>query len=85
MMGQGGGMAVEDAYVLTECLRSAETMEVALIRYVSRRKPRVSWVQQESLSVSQIIGLPSERRNAVLRTRGEEMFRNRFQPLIEPP
>jgi 2-polyprenyl-6-methoxyphenol hydroxylase-like FAD-dependent oxidoreductase len=30
MMGQGGGMAVEDAYVLTECLRSAETMEVAL-------------------------------------------------------
>ena len=85
MMGQGGGMAVEDAYVLTECLRSAETMEVALNRYVSRRKPRVSWVQQESLSVSQIIGLPSERRNAVLRTRGEEMFRNRFQPLIEPP
>jgi hypothetical protein len=33
MMGQGGGMAVEDAYVLTECLRSAETVEVALDRY----------------------------------------------------
>jgi hypothetical protein len=40
-------------------------------------------VQQESLAVSKIIGLPSESRNAVLRTRGEEMFRNRFQPLIE--
>jgi 2-polyprenyl-6-methoxyphenol hydroxylase-like FAD-dependent oxidoreductase len=85
MMGQGGGMAVEDAYVLAECLRSADTLEVALDRYVTRRKPRVRWVQQESLAVSKIIGLPSESRNAVLRTRGEEMFRNRFQPLIEPP
>ncbi|HKO69305.1 MAG TPA: FAD-dependent monooxygenase [Bradyrhizobium sp.] len=85
MMGQGGGMAVEDAYVLTECLRSAETVELALDRYVSRRKPRVRWVQQESLSVSQIIGLPPESRNAALRTRGEEMFRHRFQPLIAAP
>jgi 2-polyprenyl-6-methoxyphenol hydroxylase-like FAD-dependent oxidoreductase len=68
--------------VLTECLRSAETVEAALDRYVSRRKPRVRWVQQESLSVSQIIGLPSEIRNATLRTRGEEMFKRRFKPLI---
>ena len=60
MMGQGGAMAVEDAYVLTECLRSAETVEAALDQYVVRRKARVKWVQQESLSVSQIIGLPSE-------------------------
>jgi 2-polyprenyl-6-methoxyphenol hydroxylase-like FAD-dependent oxidoreductase len=85
MMGQGGGMAVEDAYVLAECLRSADTVEVALDRYVTRRKPRVRWVQQESLAVSKIIGLRSESRNAVLRTRGEEMFRHRFQPLIAPP
>jgi len=85
MMGQGGAMAVEDAYVLTECLRSANTMETALDRYVTRRKSRVRWVQQESLSVSQIIGLPPELRNATLRTRGEEMFRYRFQPLIASP
>jgi 2-polyprenyl-6-methoxyphenol hydroxylase-like FAD-dependent oxidoreductase len=85
MMGQGGGMAVEDAYVLTQCLRSAETVEVALDRYVFRRKPRVRWVQQESLAVSQIIGLPSESRNAALRTRGEEIFRHRFRPLIASP
>jgi 2-polyprenyl-6-methoxyphenol hydroxylase-like FAD-dependent oxidoreductase len=85
MMGQGGGMAVEDAYVLAVCLRSADTVESALDRYITRRKPRVKWVQQESLAVSQIIGLPSEPRNAALRTRGEEMFRKRFQPLIAPP
>jgi 2-polyprenyl-6-methoxyphenol hydroxylase-like FAD-dependent oxidoreductase len=85
MMGQGGGMAVEDAYVLAECLRSADTVDAALDRYVTRRKPRVRWVQQESLAVSKIIGMPSESRNAALRTRGEEMFRRRFQPLIPPP
>jgi hypothetical protein len=43
------------------------------------------WVQQESLSVSKIIGLPSEPRDAALRTGGEEMFRHRFQPLIALP
>jgi 2-polyprenyl-6-methoxyphenol hydroxylase-like FAD-dependent oxidoreductase len=85
MMGQGGGMAVEDAYVLAECLRLAHTVEAALDRYVTRRKPRVRWVQQESLSVLQIIGLPSESRKAALRTRGVEMFRHRFQPLISSP
>jgi 2-polyprenyl-6-methoxyphenol hydroxylase-like FAD-dependent oxidoreductase len=85
MMGQGGGMAVEDAYVLAECLRLPDTVEAALDRYVTRRKPRVRWVQQESLAVSQIIGLPSETRNAALRTRGEEMFRHRFGPLISSP
>jgi 2-polyprenyl-6-methoxyphenol hydroxylase-like FAD-dependent oxidoreductase len=57
MMGQGGGMAVEDAYVLAECLRSVDTVDAALDRYVTRRKPRVGWVQQESLAVSKIIGL----------------------------
>ena len=85
MMGQGGGMAVEDAYVLAACLCSADTVQSALDRYVTRRKPRVRWVQQESLAVSQIIGLPSEPRNAALRTRGEEMFRHRFQPLVASP
>jgi 2-polyprenyl-6-methoxyphenol hydroxylase-like FAD-dependent oxidoreductase len=85
MMGQGGGMAVEDAYVLTECLRSTDTVEAALDRYVSRRKPRVRWVQLESIAASKIIGLPSESRNAALRTRGEEIFRHRFQSLIASP
>jgi FAD-dependent urate hydroxylase len=78
-------MAVEDAYMLAECLRSPDTVEVALDRYLTRRKPRVRWVQQESLAVSQIIGLPSETRNAALRTRGEEVFRYRFRPPLAWP
>ena len=46
MMGQGGCMAMEDACVLAEELRAAATVESALASYVSRRKPRVEWVQQ---------------------------------------
>ena len=41
MMGQGGCLAMEDAYVLAEVLRSADSVETALAAYVSRRIPRV--------------------------------------------
>jgi 2-polyprenyl-6-methoxyphenol hydroxylase-like FAD-dependent oxidoreductase len=85
MMGQGGCMAIEDAYVLAEVLRSAATVESALEAYVIRRKPRVKWVQQESRAVSESIRLPPETRNAVLRARGEETFERRFRPLMVAP
>src|SRR5262249_5901287 len=85
MMGQGGGMAVEDAYVLAEFLRAPDTVEAALDRYVKRQNPGVRWVQQEILSVSKIIGLPSEPRKAPLGPGGEETFRHRSQPLVAPP
>jgi 2-polyprenyl-6-methoxyphenol hydroxylase-like FAD-dependent oxidoreductase len=60
-------------------------LTLAAALHAQGRKPRVRWVQQESLAVSQKIGLPSETRNAALRTRGEEMFRHRFGPLISSP
>jgi FAD-dependent urate hydroxylase len=85
MMGQGGCMAMEDAYVLAEVLRSATTVESALDAYVTRRRPRVTWVQQESRAVSESIRLPPETRNAALRTRGQEMFERRFRPLMAMP
>jgi FAD-dependent urate hydroxylase len=85
MMGQGGCMAMEDAYVLAEVLRSAAVVESALDAYVTRRGPRVKWVQQESRAVSESIRLSPEIRNATLRARGEEMFRRRFRPLMATP
>jgi 2-polyprenyl-6-methoxyphenol hydroxylase-like FAD-dependent oxidoreductase len=48
MMAQGGCMAMEDAYVLAEVLREAESVESALGSYASRRRPRTDWVQQQS-------------------------------------
>ncbi len=50
LMGQRGCMAMEDACVLAEVLRTAATVESALSDYVSRRKPRTKWVQQQSIA-----------------------------------
>jgi 2-polyprenyl-6-methoxyphenol hydroxylase-like FAD-dependent oxidoreductase len=81
LMGEGGCMAMEDALVLAEVLREAETVENALDTYVARRRPRAAWVQQESRAVAQSFLLPPAVRNAALRERGDQMIQDRFGPL----
>jgi 2-polyprenyl-6-methoxyphenol hydroxylase-like FAD-dependent oxidoreductase len=81
MMGQGGSMAMEDAWVLAETLPGDADVEVALDRFVARRRSRVDWVQQGSRAVGEMLRVPPEARNAVLRERGRELLRDRFQPL----
>jgi 2-polyprenyl-6-methoxyphenol hydroxylase-like FAD-dependent oxidoreductase len=85
MMGQGGSLAIEDAVVLAESLRSADSVDRALENYVVRRSPRVRWVREQSRIAGENLRMPVSARNAVLRTRGDEMMRQRFAPLIEPP
>jgi 2-polyprenyl-6-methoxyphenol hydroxylase-like FAD-dependent oxidoreductase len=85
MMGQGGCMAMEDACLLAEELRTGATVEGALTSYVSRRKPRVKWVQQQSMALADMLTGPSAVRNAALRERGNEAMRARFGPLMPPP
>lgn len=85
MMGQGGCLAMEDAYVLAEVLRTADSVEHALEDYVSRRRSRVEWVQQASRAVAESFGLPPATRNAVLRERGDSLMQQRFSPLIPAP
>jgi 2-polyprenyl-6-methoxyphenol hydroxylase-like FAD-dependent oxidoreductase len=85
MMGQGGCMAMEDACVLADELRAAATVESALASYVSRRKPRVQWVQKQSMAAGEILTVPSAVRNAALRERGNEAMQSRFGPLVPAP
>ena len=85
MMGQGGCMAMEDACVLAEELRAAATVESALASYVSRRKPRVEWVQHQSMAVGESLIIPSAVRNATLCQRGNEAMHARFGPLVSAP
>ncbi len=82
MMGQGGCLAMEDALVLAEVLRAADSIEAALETYSRRRQPRVSWVRLQSRVVAESLALPSAPRNAVLRERGAQMMHARFAPLI---
>ncbi len=75
LLGQGGCMAMEDACVLAEVLRSASTVESALSDYVNRRKPRVKWVQQQSAATGQALRAPPAGRNAALPERGDQMMK----------
>lgn len=75
-------MALEDAVVLAEALRSAETVEVALDRYAARRRPRATWVQEQSRIAAKAWVLPPAIRDAALRERGDQLLRDRYRPLI---
>ena len=84
-MAEGGCMAMEDACVLAEVLRESESVESALDAYVSRRRPRVGWVQQHSRAVAETFLLPPVIRNAALRERGDQEMHDRFEPLKSSP
>ena len=56
-LGQGGCMALEDAYVLARCVssqRSERSFEAAFQRYESLRRSRTKHIQQRSLWMGQI-------------------------------
>jgi len=78
-------MAMEDACTLADELRAAVAVESALASYVSRRKPRVEWVQQQSIALAEILTSPSAVRNAALCERGKEAMQARFGPLVPAP
>jgi 2-polyprenyl-6-methoxyphenol hydroxylase-like FAD-dependent oxidoreductase len=85
MMGQGGGMAMEDALVLAQILRSVDDVQRALEMFAARRRPRIVWVREQSRAVGNMLGMPPQVRNAALREHGKRAFHERFEPLIAAP
>jgi len=85
MLGQGGCMAMEDACVLAEELQAETTLEAALASFAKRRKPRVEWVQQQSMAVTDMQALPIGSRTTALRESGDRATRARFAPLVAAP
>jgi 2-polyprenyl-6-methoxyphenol hydroxylase-like FAD-dependent oxidoreductase len=53
-LGQGGGMALEDALVLAKCVSSENSIETALRRYESLRRSRTRHIQNKSMWMGQI-------------------------------
>ena len=78
-------MAMEDAYVLAEELRSGATIEAALAGFAKRRKPRVEWVQQQSMAVTQLQAMPIGSRTVALRENGDRATHARFAALVPVP
>lgn len=84
-MGEGGCLAMEDAYVLAEELRTAGTVERALDGYAARCRPRAKWVVQQSRAMVMSQARPPAIRNPELRARGAQEMHDRFRPLIAAP
>ena len=53
-MGMGGGMAVEDAVVLAQCLAAASDLPDAFRTFMARRLPRVKLVVETSVALSRL-------------------------------
>ena len=53
-MGMGGGMALEDAVVLGQCIAAAPTLQEALSQFMERRYDRVRSVVDTSVALSQL-------------------------------
>ena len=53
-MGMGGGMALEDAVVLAQCVQAASTLDEALQAFMTRRFERVRTVVETSVAMSRL-------------------------------
>lgn len=70
-MGQGAGMALEDAYVLSQNLQKSASVDEALSTYEKRRLPRTRKIRDKSYMIGRISQWESSiainTRNAILR------------------
>jgi 2-polyprenyl-6-methoxyphenol hydroxylase-like FAD-dependent oxidoreductase len=53
-MGMGGGMALEDAVVLAQCIRDASTLADAFVTFMRRRLARVRTVVDSSVALTKL-------------------------------
>jgi FAD-dependent urate hydroxylase len=84
-MAQGAAMGMEDAVALAEELSRARDVPQALSAFEHRRRSRAAWVLAQTHRRDRARYLPAPLRHAVLRWRGEAMFRNHYGPLLTPP
>jgi FAD-dependent urate hydroxylase len=84
-MAQGAAMALEDALVLTDCLRTNPAIPDALAAFQARRRPRTEWVRAQTHRRDHTRYLPPTIRDHVLRFLGRRIFHANYRPLLEQP
>ena len=77
-MGMGGGMALEDAVVLAQCLDKASTLQEALDTFMTRRLPRVRTVVETSVALSKL----EQAKAPPLESRG--LMKTAFEAISQP-
>ncbi|HLS45628.1 MAG TPA: FAD-dependent monooxygenase [Ornithinicoccus sp.] len=84
-MAQGAAMAIEDALVLSDALWASTSVSDALQEYERRRRPRVEWVQQQSLNRDRTRGMSPAVRDQLLRAVGKRLFHANYRGLHAQP
>ncbi|MCP2263270.1 FAD-dependent monooxygenase [Promicromonospora thailandica] len=84
-MAQGAAMAVEDALVLSDVLRTTPTIQRAVQAYERRRRPRVEHVQRESNKRDRTRGMSPTTRDLALRAVGKRLFHANYRGLHAEP
>ncbi len=79
VLGVGGAMALEDAWVLAEEITGKSDYDGALDAYVARRVPRVRWVQERSAEWVRRIRTGTAPRDLVAD------FTAAYEPLLDEP
>ena len=77
-MGMGGGMALEDAVVLAQCVAKASTLQEAFETFMARRLPRVRTVVETSVNLSRL----EQAKASPLETRA--LMKSAFEALAAP-
>ncbi|MGC4805165.1 FAD-dependent monooxygenase [Micromonospora sp. DT233] len=83
-LSQGAALALEDAVVLADSLKAAESVEAALAAYESRRRPRTRWVRDRTRDRNRTRDVPPALRDPLLRGRGERIFGEHYRLLVDP-
>ncbi|GAB7040085.1 MULTISPECIES: FAD-dependent monooxygenase [Catenuloplanes] len=84
-LSQGAAMALEDAIVLAEVLRThAGDLPAALAAYEKRRRPRTRWVLDRTRDRDRTGDVAPDTRDPLLRKRGDRIFRDYYAPLRDP-
>jgi FAD-dependent urate hydroxylase len=84
-MAQGAAMALEDALVLTDCLRRIPAIPDAIAAFEARRRPRTEWVRAQTHRRDHTRYLPPTIRDNVLRFLGRRIFHANYRPLLDQP
>jgi FAD-dependent urate hydroxylase len=84
-MAEGAAMALEDALVLTDCLRRIPAIPDAIAAFQARRQPRAEWVRAQTHRRDHTRYLPPTIRDNVLRFLGPRIFHANYRPLLDEP
>jgi len=84
-MAQGAAMALEDALVLTDCLRDIRAIPNALAAFQAQRRPRTDWVRAQTHRRDHTRYLPPALRDNITRHLGRRIFHANYRPLLDQP